>query len=300
MLVLTSLFLLSACGGGSGTESTGSVTPTPSPTPTPAPTYIIPDYSRDFALGSSLGYTVNVNGTYFSSGSLLARDKSSFLYYYDDPERADFSFDGSTASWTAADILGRTPYMLFQKGSEILLLGFLENSLAKYVTVAERRTITTAYDTNGVYSPDYQNRIAIFGTPSSASDPLPTYLGYSGYARVSGGIAGSKSQGLTDVSGGTSKINWSYTPSARSIFGSIPLFVTQNSTMYQRGLLRADGQFDPATNSISGTLTDEENGFKGSFRGQMFGPERAELAIIFEFSRASDGSAYFGHYIGTR
>ncbi|WP_159980629.1 MULTISPECIES: hypothetical protein [unclassified Novosphingobium] len=47
-----------------------------------------------------------------------------------------------------------------------------------------------------------------------------------------------------------------------------------------------------------GTLFDRTNGYKGTFRGQIFGPNRDELAVVFELSRDSDGSRYFGHFFG--
>ncbi|MFD2135658.1 hypothetical protein ACFSLT_11380 [Novosphingobium resinovorum] len=84
------------------------------------------------------------------------------------------------------------------------------------------------------------------------------------------------------------------------ISGSIRLVVVSNQSERQDGLLIAEGSFDRATNTVSGTLTDKTNGYSGTFKGRMYGPDRAELGVVFQFSRDSDGSRYFGHFIGTR
>lgn len=114
---------------------------------------------------------------------------------------------------------------------------------------------------------------------------------------IEGGIVGQKREKYVDS---RPNIQWSYETASRDIFGSIPYYIFRNGVQLENGLLTADGTFDAATNSMSGTLIDKDKGFQGTFRAQMYGPRHAELGIIFTFSRTSDNSTYFGTYIGQR
>jgi hypothetical protein len=305
-----SVLALSACGGGSGSSASPppvqlpSPTPSPTPTPTPPPAiaYVVPDYSSSFVLNSSLGYLTTFFEDpehVFVGGSLLPQQSSSRLDYNHDPLRVSYFYDGLSVSFAGADRTTTTPFQLFSNEPQRLALGLNREIPARYITVASWRTGKEVHF-GATSAPGGQYRTALFGTPSAAADPLPDYLGYAGLAWLEGGIAGSPSPRRIDIGSGSQNIFWSYTPSNNAIFGSIPLVITENAAQVQRGLLIANGQFDRSTNSMSGTLTDPDSGFRGTFRGQMFGPDRAELAIVFEFSRASDSSAYFGHYIGRR
>lgn len=312
--IAASMLALVSCGGGDDSSAgspmpapTPTPTPTPSPTPTPTPSaYVIPDYNSDFSLTSTLGYDVNfvevtnagLIDQYFASGALLADGKVSMMAYSRNPERADFSYDLISASYTAADRVPGLSYIMFQKGKEYLTPGLLGNTPARYVTTALRRTQTTNTTPSGVSSPGYNYQLALYGTPSSTLDPMPDFLGWSGLVIVRGGIPGTQAQSIAQVGGGASQVDWSFTPSADRLSGSIPLYVVTGNNQTQHGLLLAEGKFNRATNSVSGTLVDQMNGYRGSFRGQVFGPNRAELALIFAFSRESDHSQYYGHYIG--
>jgi hypothetical protein len=152
----------------------------------------------------------------------------------------------------------------------------------------------------GVVGPGYEYRMAWFGTPSATNDPLPDFLGYSGVVMLKGGIPGKPNLFHTGQPPGPHAVYWSYTPSSDWLSGAVPLFSNEGNVSTQPGLLKASGAFDRTTNTISGTLSDTDNGFAGTFRGQIFGPNRAELFVVFEFSLSRDGATFFGHYIGKR
>lgn len=310
-----SIFALIGCGGdeaGTGTSAPSPTpAPTPVPTPTPAPVYTVTDYSADFALSSSIGYMVNYvadptapggEKQYFVSGEQLSAGRSTDLVYRRSPESVDFGYDRAVQKFTAVDRVQNLNYTVFEKpGQQLLLAPPWHHPVTKYVTLAVLRSSSSITETNGTVLPGYQYRIGLFGTPTRTTDPLPDHLGYAGKSIVYGGIPGSRTLDISSVGGGQHTINWSYTPSSNDIFGSVPLVAVVNNQESSIGILSAaDGKFDAAANSISGTLIDRMNGYHGTFRGQIFGPDRAELIVVFEFSRDSDGSRYFGHYIGKR
>lgn len=305
---------MAACGGGSASDGGApptqlpGPTPTPTPAPTPAPTptapvYSVMDYGSSFSLSSSLAYVLNVveePRLVFVGSELLPSTNNSELDFNQATSSANILYENDSVSFSANDITSTSPFLLYQKTPDTAWLGVNRvNMPARYVTVADWRTSMHVVGL-GVSGPGARVRTLILGTPSAASDPLPEYLGYNGLVSIRGGVRSSETPRLSDISGGSQNVSWSYTPSNGRIFGFVPLYITENSAQFQRGLLVASGQFDRATNSMSGTLSDSTNGFEGTFRGQMFGPERAELAVVFEFSRASDRSSYVGHFIGQR
>jgi hypothetical protein len=303
---------LAACGGGSASDGGAPPTqlpgPTPTPTPTPAPTpttpiYPVLDYGSSFSLSSSLAYVVNIVEDplpVFAGSGLLPSPNTSQLEFSQTTGSANILYENESVSFLKSDQTSTSPFLFYQKLPDSAGLGVNRiNMPARYVTVADWRTSMHIVGL-GVSGPGARVRTLILGTPSAASDPLPEFLGYNGLVSIRGGVRASETPRLSDISGGSQNVSWSYTPSNGRISGFVPLFITENSTQFQRGLLVASGQFDRATNSMSGTLSDSTNGFEGTFRGQMFGPERAELAVVFEFSRASDRSSYVGHFIGQR
>lgn len=261
------------------------------------------DYSSSFAITSSLGYVANyVDGPQlvFAGSGLLQPQSTSRVEYDHDSGNVNLSYDGSSVAFVATDRTHSSPFLFYQKPPEsaVLNANTVEMS-ARYVTVVDWRTMMHIVGL-GVSGPGAKIRTTVIGTPSRTNAPLPDFLGYSGRASIRGGIRASATPQFADISGGSQTVTWSYTPSNNHLSGFVSLYIVENLAQYQRGLLRASGQFDRATNSISGTLSDPENGFEGTFRGQIFGPNRDELAIVFEFSRASDRSSYVGHYIGRR
>lgn len=274
---------------------------------------MVTDYSTDFALSSNLAYSANFvieagQGTepdrqYFASGSLMDQDHNASLAYTREPERLNFFYDGALVSFTAQDRVQGLTYTLYEKDQRahwLMLTAFGLPAQPRYTAQAMWRHSRTITDTDGTTHPSYQYRVALVGSPSSPDDPLPDYLGYTGRATLFGGIPGGRDLDLARIVSNDRDINWSYTPSSTFIFGSIPLSIVADNNLTQSGLLAAEGRFDRATSSWSGTLVDQVHGFRGTFRGRNFGPNRAELAIVFEFSRDSDGSRYVGHYIGRR
>lgn len=322
--------VLAGCGGGDSGSGSGTSTPAPTPTPTSAPSatptptpvsaYVVPDYTTDFSLTTSLGYTVNlftyptelnaagVEKRYYAGGQLLDAMRQAKLVYRHSPESVEFNYDGSALSFSAAERI-QGSIVAFAKrrtdGSflELMLLSptaFVR--VPKYVVPAFLQSTRNALTSStGAIGAGYQLSGGLFGTPTVTADPLPDFLGYEGTAVIYGGIPGSKSQSIDQIGGvGGHLTNWAYTPSDDRLTGSIPLIINLNSIETPAASLTAKGRFDRVTNAISGTLTDSVNGYTGTFRGQVFGPGRAELGIVFEFSRASDGAKYFGHFIGTR
>ena len=138
----------------------------------------------------------------------------------------------------------------------------------------------------------------MFGTPSSSAVPLVDHIGFYGDVSMEGGVPGKP--GRRNFNNNTRQVYWSYQVTGSGLFAHIPYDIFDENGERERGTLRADGTFDAATNSISGRLTDTDTDYKGTFRAQMYGPDRAEMGIIFTFSRASDGSVYYGNYIGKR
>ncbi|AOR76867.1 hypothetical protein BES08_09000 [Novosphingobium resinovorum] len=271
------------------------------------------DYSADFALNSNLAYLANViidpsqtaeaDKLFFVSGALIDETHGAAFNYTHEPERLDLLHDGATVSFTAQDRVQGLTYALYEKdqrANQLLLTSLGLPAQPRYTALTMWRAARTITDTDGTAHPAYQYRVALMGSPSSPSDPLPDSLGYTGGVTLYGGIPGTRKLELSNIPGNDREVYWSYTPSSTFIFGSIPLSIIEDRTQVQIGLLAAEGRFDRATNSWSGTLVDQVNGFRGTFLGRNFGPNRAELAIVFEFSRDSDGSRYVGHYIGRR
>ncbi|WP_159978822.1 MULTISPECIES: hypothetical protein [unclassified Novosphingobium] len=271
------------------------------------------DYSATFGLSSNLAYLANfevVPGTgtdpdrqYFASGALIDAAHFAAFNYTHDPERLDIGYDGMTMNFAATDRVAGLTYRLYEKNErkESLLLTALNLAAQpRYIAQYTWRSTKPLMLPGGAQKPSYQYRVALLGTPSSSADPLPDFLGFTGRTAVYGGIPGSQDQSLNDLVTSDQDVFWSYTPSVNHIRGSVALSIVRDRTQIQIGLLTAEGRFDRPTNTLSGTLTDQLNGYRGTFRGQVFGPNRAEVGIVFEFSRDSDGSRYFGHYIGAR
>lgn len=226
--------------------------------------------------------------------------EKAILTYRHDPEQITFQHDTESISFTGAERVENPANILFARQSlpsNQLQIGYFEEPYRpKYTALVFWRSEKPITNALGTVSPGFEYRNAMFGTPSSASDPLPVFLGYSGATLLLGGIPGKPDI----LESAKSPASWSYTPSSDVLSGSITLSGVENNTEVPRGLLWAKGTFDRAANSIKGTLSDTENGLSGTFRGQIFGPDRAELAVVFEFSRASDGAKFFGQYIGKR
>lgn len=319
-VLAASMIALAACGGGdsssggnpptSAPTTTPTPTPTPSPSPTPTPTYSLPDYTSDFTVRSSLAYFVNFipdpslpvsRNDQFVSGALVDGE-STVLTYRHSPELVTLQYGTASTSFTGAERVANPPSVEFARqtlpSGRLLLRWATDPNLPKYVSIVYWRFEKGILTGPSTISPGLEYGSAIFGTPSATSDPLPAFLGYAGVPMLYGGTPGQPPQ---RQHAGTQTMYWSYTPSSDVLSGHIQLYADdENNAAILKGQLTANGTFDRATNTISGTLTDASHGLEGTFRGQMFGPDRAELAIVFQFSRASDGSAWFGHYVGKR
>lgn len=299
-IAATLALALTGCGGGSSGEGEPSApppttTPVPTPTPTPAIDYVVPDFKADFKLSSSLGFSWTINeNSRFVSAYLFAPQSRAYLDYFANPQAVNFLHENASISFAEADRIGSDP-LTFQKTSDVMSFLIYRHMPKQYVAVATWKARRA--QGNAILAEHFWT--ALFGTPSASTDSLPDFLGYGGGAFLVGGAFGSIYQ-AGEASAGDRSVSWSYTPSTDILSGSIPFFVVRDGGQHQDGLLKADGQFDRATNSVSGTLSDPVAGLQGTFRGQMFGPDRANLAVIFEFTRASDEAKFFGYYLGAR
>lgn len=299
MLAATLTLSLSGCGGeSSGGESPTPppiTTPIPTPAPTPATNYVTPDFQTDFKLSSSLGFSWTIDeNSRFVSAYRFAPESRAYLDYFASPQAVNFLHENASVSFADADRIGSDP-LSFQKTSDAMSFLIYNHMPKQYVAVATWKARRA--QANAVLAEHFWT--ALFGTPSASTDPLPDFLVYGGGAFLVGGAFGSNYE-PGKYSAGDQAVSWSYTPSTDMLWGSIPFVVVRDGGQRQDGLLRADGKFDPTTNSIRGALNDPAAGLHGTFRGQMFGPNRANLAIVFEFARGSDGAKFFGYYLGAR
>lgn len=234
----------------------------------------------------------------FVGGALLPSTSSSVLNYDTDGRGVDFSFNGSRVFFAASDIQSTVPSPYYKRGDENIVLNVRQETGARYVTVVTWWTNMPIASLHRPVAPGIQSRTAMFGTPSARAALPADVIGYHGDVSMEGGIPGKPLR--RHFLSNTRQVYWSYQFTGSGIFAHIPYDIFDNNGGRESGSLRADGIFDAATNSISGTLTDTDTDFKGTFRAQMYGPDRAELGIIFTFSRPSDGSIYHGNYIGKR
>ncbi|WP_146163389.1 hypothetical protein [Sphingomonas fennica] len=288
---------LSSCGGG---DSDSTTTPTPTPTPIvdtyPSPT----DYAQDFSFASDLGYAFTrfrVDEVDYIIASNLTNDsKSANLSYKNSPEQIELSIEGRSLFFVGAERFVSTPSRQYNRSEEYLLIGFHDQIRTRYVTDVIGRWPIGKQIWNGQEVPAYRFAMAFFGKPSKSGGSIPNFLGYDGYP-----VVFSASNGAT-IMLQPGPASWSITPSKTDapVSGSVPLAISEENTVKPVAMLQVSGNFDSTTNEIRGRLFDAENDFQGTFRGKLYGPDRAEMAAVFEFSQKSSGLYYLGHFTGKR
>jgi hypothetical protein len=286
--------------------------PTSSPSPAPTATYIPADFSANFAADTNLAYIANFQ-TYagagglpeqsFVSGMLIDPTHSSKIIYQREPEQVDFGYDGTSITFVGQERISSSTPRRFERNAqtEVLFVEPFDTDLhPRYVVQAVWRSLKPIVAADGTTRVGEQYRLALFGTPTVGDNPLPDFVSYLGSDTFFGGVVSGQTQyrGFNGYS--ISKLSWSYTPSIDRLDGSIDIRLARDGSSNDQVLLRPSGKFDRATNTVSGTLSDTISGLSGTFRGRFFGPDRAELALVFEISRASDGAKYVGSYIGLR
>lgn len=294
---------LTGCGGGGSTSGqpvqvtpTPAPAPAPSPTPTPTPTPIaVIDFSSSFAIETSFAYTFQwfqANGSgpvNAASPQLLGSSQTTELVFQPQAiEEMRFRFGDLFVVFGASDRL-QTVIRAYRREPEQLAIERPFN----YVARSTWRTRFDPETRNGQSGYRDVFKIGVIGQASPAGLPFPASLNYSGTPAVRGGTVDSDAVFETQLS------NFSYTPSSKSVFGSVLAFQVVNSAQVQRASLRLDGSFDPTNNRLSGTISDSSFGWTGTYSGQFFGPDRNEVGLTFRVTNSS-GAMLVGDYIGRR
>jgi hypothetical protein len=88
------------------------------------------------------------------------------------------------------------------------------------------------------------------------------------------------------------------------IDGILYLRLNQCDDPSQNVMLLFKGTLNDISNAFSGTLSDfdhPDTGYKGTFRGALYGPRRDELGLVLRFTSITDPSdAYTGYMLSKR
>ena len=307
------IVMTAGCGGGSSKTPppTGVVTPapTPTPTPTPAPTpsptpspaptplpVIAFDFAESFALASnetySFAYFKPKGGTESFTGgrrsygqAKLTWDVRNSLISYTYPDTA---LESLTSSYGSTDLTMTTPFRVYQKGSDKLII---ERIFDHILYVGEERE---AEGIRGTATGTVRGRrIGLFynAAPTGA---LARNLEFDeAKVYVAGGTVGETPQSSTTARSTAASI----LAMDNSVRFSISITETRNGDAIQTAALRLTGQLNAQTNVFEGNVLDSGSGFSGKFSGTLVGPDR-NLALYTWDASHTDGRFYTGSFFG--
>ena len=313
----SALLALTACGGGGGTGGSTPIavvpgsTPMPMPmpmpmpaataTPTPSAAPTVPayatanDFTRDLVIDGQLGFTIDTfepasGGSYtFVGGSMFANDARYTLAYTVSPDTARLTLNGAVDSYTTMELNYAGTQRYYRRLGEADLLVGLETGRTATSTTKIGSALYTPETRAGIAGQRRSLRMAVAGRPTLAADALPSPLSFRGLALVLGGTTDRALFASTDT------LSFSLTGD-----GLVQGYVSVLGFGGTQVILTFSGTLDRATNSIQGTIADTRAGFAGQFRGQLFGPNGAELGLVYRAERTGDGAVLAGEYVGTR
>jgi hypothetical protein len=288
--------LLTACGGGGGSEPTPSVIIVQQPpiagtgtvvTPPPVPTYASAfDFSADRQFAgpyAEVTLTERTDATtpdlylFESSRMLIAEGSQSGSLSYRAAQRSLTITAGGTTTVFAREAIAQSPAGLvlnYAQSTDGLLSTFTLGRLKpeyQYLT-ANRMTVANSATSD-------TERFFLFGSETLGSD-LPSSGSSTYTAAAQTSAPAYLAPGGLDLKGNLSLDN------ASKVIGGT-LVASQTSTVAGTPPVQANLTFTGTVTSgvARGTITSSDGAFTGNFVGRLYGPQGAELGLVFTITR---------------
>jgi len=222
---------------------------------------------------------------------MLAQGRSVRLTYRVSPEAVTAGYDSAVAAFSGTDRVPAGDFRFYRTATAEATFGYNPGRYqARYVTAFQVHTVEKNTTLGGKRGTLGRFHSGFVGRTAGAVDAAPRFLAYTGSLEYLGGstsdaIMPRVSASSIDIDGNViASSNFQF--SERTGGNSFPL--------------RLSGTVDRTTGRLSGTLAADGDRYGGTFRGQLFGPQGAEIAIVFEMTRASDGAQFAGDFLGGR
>lgn len=327
-MIVSSITLLSACGGDSGstTPSSAIVPPVtvPSPaappatqppssqyTPAPVPAPVLPlTFNETFdvtALGGfsfrQVNYVDNCKKYQVEMYQMLTLASSTMpRFIWSQPsQRMRLEHIGPATEYGATQTEQTNNFRNFSDQSTRLSIGWTNPT--RYAKIATWSRRSGAISWKGLTGEETQAFWALIGNTSTIPWDTSRTLRYEGTV-ISAPFdlqIGSLNFSAFPRLPGDNRVSGSVSLSAVEKSASVDFCADEKNGWVYRSTLRFEGTFNVATNKFTGEITDPIGGYTGTFEGAVFGPTHDEVGIIFSFSRTIDfGKVYSGIGIGTR
>lgn len=221
-----------------------------------------------------------------------------FSSLINDPSAASlqFTFEDWVLNLTDSNLVGVTTYRSYEKSGSKIAIGWNDevlNSAFRYVTAVFGQEPEEPFSYSGNSGVRRKSYVSILGYASEIASPLNNPQAYAGQPLIQepAAIHGLSANRVTIfAASGTNEVR-----------GYIPVYGIENASQVAKGVLKLTGTLDDATNQFSGEISDTLNGYVGTFRGGLYGPNREEMALLFQFSRPLDGGVtYSGEMLAKR
>lgn len=290
--------LLTSCGGGGGggSEPTAApaitVSPPPPVTTLPPPTTPAPNYASAFDFSTDRQFTgpyseVTLNERYDASSpdlyvfentqKLIAEGSQSGALDYRVAQKSLAITAGGKTTTFAREAIAQTPAGLvlnYAQSTDGLLSTFTlgQPKLEYSYLTANRMTVANSPVSD-------TERFFLFGSETLGSD-LPS-SGSSTYAAT----ALTSASSYLAPSGLDLKGSLSLNHASRGITGT--LLASQLTSVTGTTPIQANLTFSGTiTNGVArGTITSSDNTFAGNFVGRLYGPQGAEIGLVFTITR---------------
>jgi hypothetical protein len=308
------LALTSGCGGG-GEGNSGQTTPvtvpspgttpspTPAPTPTPSPTYsTFEDFSQNWAMATPYAEIVLVRNS-VTSFTMDVEARSTLNTRFD---AADISYTGTPVKSAQVNDYVNSRYATFVESDLIYdqANAVVFNNRQNFVSYSFGIGKNTYFNNNYIIPSNFSFQYEEVQTGGAQIRYSTTRFFLTGYRTLP-----------TDVPMSGQKTFRCYLDSstvsydgASGLRGTANLIVdfngnrldgtfstSQASWISGKSQVNANltfsGTIDPISHSLSGQITSSDSGFSGQFYGNFFGPQSAEIQLIFVMVRQNMGVA---------
>lgn len=306
-LLLGFCLATTGCGGGGGGTSGGGtiMVPPAAPTPTPSrPATPVIDFTQDLMLSSRFGFalttTVWTDRFGFTNTVTAVEDDwlpdgpAMLFAYKSATDSVQFIYGDRETNYSAADRTDQATGKTYSRDGNTLQI-FRPDPTYKYVFAAYQGLARSPYMVDGSAGTRSTYHVGIFGYGSTATSRMDGALNrYPGKSFVRGGRSIAATFFARDV-------ELSVNSGQGRVTGSMYL---DRSGEQRSTHLIFTGTLNDASNTFSGTLSDFDNpdtGYRGSFRGALYGPSRDELAVVFSFTSPGDAvETYVGEMLSKR
>lgn len=228
---------------------------------------------------------------YYVTTGLLPQTRSARVTFSASPEALTAGYDLMSAAFGGADRVPAGDFRFYRTATAEATFGYNPGRYqARYVTTFQVHTQEGNTNLGGRIGTLHRFNSGFVGRATAPLGDVPRFLGYTGSLEYYGGLPSQNmlpriSSSSIDIDGNAvtvSNFQFSESPGA----SSFPLKLT--------------GTLDRVAGTVSGTMRDDAGRYGGTFRGQLFGPQGVEIAVVFEMTRSSDGAQFVGDFVGRR